>query len=533
MATYPSIRYEEQPPGLAALARQSPSMRTPDAGRGVVTPPLAARTADPDAGPQSLSQVVRNALIGRAGPAAPTPAAASADQTPDFSGAMNANPALMASNTAAPTALVSTPTPTATPPVASPLSARAVSTPPSTVQPPAAPAQPLSSAAQPEGLPAGVARTGNNFSGANVAAPPGSSAGDSTRPYPLGSMADTQYQTANLRASNASVPQGGLTIIDGAGQAADARQSFFDQANLRNVVNRGPAPGRSGAAAFAQQVEAAQLPLSQRAQQQQTMAEQAGATQRAGLQEQGLAARAQVTDARQQEANSIDRARLGIDAMRAGNSGLPSGYRTKADGNGLEPIPGGPADPSTPKGKNALTEDQAKSAGYAVRMENAMKLINSIGRTNPGATRPGAGTAAINMLPEGVANMIRPEDRQRVEAAQLDALDAALTLNTGAAYTREQLQGMSRAYFAQPGDDDKTVAEKQQRLNSLTDTARLRAGQSGSAMADTAVQTAQQRAGNPAPGASSALPSGMSRQIGTSGGKPVYEDAQGNRFVGG
>ena len=33
--------------------------------------------------------------------------------------------------------------------------------------------------------------------------------------------------------------------------------------------------------------------------------------------------------------------------------------------------------------------------------------------------------------------------------------------------------------------------------------------------------------------ASPALPQGMSRQIGTSGGKPVYEDAQGRRFFGG
>ena len=30
-----------------------------------------------------------------------------------------------------------------------------------------------------------------------------------------------------------------------------------------------------------------------------------------------------------------------------------------------------------------------------------------------------------------------------------------------------------------------------------------------------------------------AMPPGMTRQVGTSGGKPVYEDAQGKRFVGG
>jgi len=28
------------------------------------------------------------------------------------------------------------------------------------------------------------------------------------------------------------------------------------------------------------------------------------------------------------------------------------------------------------------------------------------------------------------------------------------------------------------------------------------------------------------------LPPGMTRQVGTSGGKPVYEDANGKRFIG-
>lgn len=177
----------------------------------------------------------------------------------------------------------------------------------------------------------------------------------------------------------------------------------------------------------------------------------------------------------------------------------PTGYRWTQQGS-LQPIAGGPADRSRdPK----LTEDQGKAAGYAVRMENSLNLLNEINQTNPGATRPGVGTALLNTLPEGVANMVRTEDRQRVEAAQLDALDAALTLNTGAAYTREQLQGMSRSYFAQPGDSDKTVQEKQARLGSLIETARLRAGPQGNQMADAALargrQDAQQPAGQPQP----------------------------------
>lgn len=205
----------------------------------------------------------------------------------------------------------------------------------------------------------------------------------------------------------------------------------------------------------------------------------------------------------------------------------PAGYRW-ATGGKLEPIPGGPAADGKP-----LTEDQAKSAGYALRMDNALKLIDEIGKSNPGAIRPGLLTAANNALPEGLANQLRPEARQRVESAQLDALDAALTLNTGAAYTREQLQGLSRSYFAQPGDDDKTVADKGNRLQSLIDTARLRAGDKGAAMTDAAQAKNAARTGAAPSAGAQALPGGMTRQVGTSGGRPVYEDGQGNRFIGG
>lgn len=337
-----------------------------------------------------------------------------------------------------------------------------------------------------------------------------------------------------IDANNGQAP--GLVAIDGAGAEADRRAQFNEGANLRNALARTSWSPRRGTQGDEVAVQAALNPIQQRAALAAQAAQNAGETQRTLIQERATQARTAAQVAQQQEANSIDRARLGIDAIRAGQTGVPSGYRVKPDGTGLEYVPGGPADPNTPKGKNALTEDQAKSAGYAVRMENALKLIGGVAATNPGATRPGLGTALINALPESLANKVRPEDRQRVEAAQLDALDAALTLNTGAAYTKEQLQGLSRAYFAQPGDADKTVAEKQGRLNSLIDTARLRAGASGSTLADTAVQTAQQRTTQPgtAPGpAAAALPAGMSKQIGTSGGKPVYEDAQGRRFIGG
>lgn len=272
---------------------------------------------------------------------------------------------------------------------------------------------------------------------------------------------------------------------------------------------------------------------------QQAMREQ-GDTQRAGLQ-----VAASGINAAADRQNALERtligerganSRAGISALAATEAARlraqqenkpPAGYRWAAGGK-LEAIPGGPAGDGKP-----LTEDQAKSAGYALRMDNALKLIDEVGKTNPGAIRPGIVAAATNSLPEPLANALRPEARQRVEAAQLDALDAALTLNTGAAYTREQLQGLSRSYFAQPGDDDKTVADKGNRLQSLIDTARLRAGEKGAAMTDAAQTKNAARTGGATATQAPALPGGMSRQVGTSGGRPVYEDAQGNRFIGG
>lgn len=121
------------------------------------------------------------------------------------------------------------------------------------------------------------------------------------------------------------------------------------------------------------------------------------------------------------------------------------------------------------------TEDQNKSAGYALRMERALESIAGSAEKNPGANQPGFGTALIDMLPEAAGNYLKSDERQNIEAAQLDALDAALTLNTGAAYTREQLYGLRKSYFPQPGDSESTIKAKEDRLKGLIDTARLRA----------------------------------------------------------
>jgi hypothetical protein len=63
-----------------------------------------------------------------------------------------------------------------------------------------------------------------------------------------------------------------------------------------------------------------------------------------------------------------------------------------------------------------------------------------------------------------------------VEDAQLDFLDAALTLSTGAAYTEAQLKGAQQSYFPKYGDDSETIRAKEIRRKNLAESAKLAAG---------------------------------------------------------
>jgi len=166
-----------------------------------------------------------------------------------------------------------------------------------------------------------------------------------------------------------------------------------------------------------------------------------------------------------------------LTAQEVASIGLPRGTVAQQGPNGQINVINKPAE-SAGAAQPKTTEDQNKSAGYAIRMENALRDIATSVAKNKSADRPSAVNTAVAAIPftgEALSNYFNSPERQNVEAAQLDALDAALTLNTGAAYTKEQLKGLSKAYFPQIGDDDSTVQSKKVRLQSLIETARLRA----------------------------------------------------------
>lgn len=155
----------------------------------------------------------------------------------------------------------------------------------------------------------------------------------------------------------------------------------------------------------------------------------------------------------------------------------PSGYRFNAQGQ-LEFIPGGPADPNAPAPSAKPTEAQQKTGTLLTRILGGFRNIDAVRQRNPEAQQPGLGeTLAENIFGEGIiSRKIAGADRRIVRDAQRDVLDALLTLGTGAAYNREQLEGQTVAYFPQFGDTPEEIAVKNANLQRIIESAKVAAG---------------------------------------------------------
>ncbi len=127
---------------------------------------------------------------------------------------------------------------------------------------------------------------------------------------------------------------------------------------------------------------------------------------------------------------------------------------------------------------NMPSEGERKAATLASRLNFSVGQMNQAIGADPKAAMPSttAEIARFVSRTDFLPNKLNSEQRQIVEAAQEDVLDAALTLGTGAAYSREQLAGYKKSYFPQIGDSDATVKTKQERLNNLLRSAEVASG---------------------------------------------------------
>jgi len=87
-------------------------------------------------------------------------------------------------------------------------------------------------------------------------------------------------------------------------------------------------------------------------------------------------------------------------------------------------------------------EGERKAATLANRLNFSVEQINQAIGVDPSAAMPNTSVEIARFLSrtELLPNKLTSAQRQIVESAQLDILDAALTLGTGAAYTQEQLE---------------------------------------------------------------------------------------------
>jgi hypothetical protein len=127
---------------------------------------------------------------------------------------------------------------------------------------------------------------------------------------------------------------------------------------------------------------------------------------------------------------------------------------------------------------NIPTEGERKAGFMSTILDkNILQMQTALG-IDPKAVKPNVPASIVEAVtgPTLLSRSMTPAQRQIVEDSQLDVLDAALTLRTGAAYTPVQLTAMRATYFPVLGDKPAAIAAKKQRLETLLEGAYIAAG---------------------------------------------------------
>lgn len=102
------------------------------------------------------------------------------------------------------------------------------------------------------------------------------------------------------------------------------------------------------------------------------------------------------------------------------------------------PSTGSGAAPDAPK----MTEGQAKDGFNAKRLQGSSQIINQL---------EGAGyDASLNSITPGF--LPGADEKRKYEAAQLEWADSLIRLTTGAAATKDEVEGAAKTYFPALGD---------------------------------------------------------------------------------
>lgn len=132
-------------------------------------------------------------------------------------------------------------------------------------------------------------------------------------------------------------------------------------------------------------------------------------------------------------------------------------------------VPGAPNAPAPvrfgPKSTaENLTEAQGKATGFALRAEQAHKILDVVGKD--GKVQPGVLKRVGESVPlvgEGLGTMLnvtQTPQQQQVEQAQRAFVNAILRQESGAAINESEFNNAKKQYFPQPGDSKQVIDQK-------------------------------------------------------------------------
>lgn len=98
-----------------------------------------------------------------------------------------------------------------------------------------------------------------------------------------------------------------------------------------------------------------------------------------------------------------------------------------------------------------LTEAQRKANGYASRMAEANALI---------ANYESLGSEKKGLITQFLPNMLKSDERQAMEQAQRNFINATLRQESGAAIAETEFESAKKQYFPQPGDSQLVIDQK-------------------------------------------------------------------------
>jgi hypothetical protein len=127
---------------------------------------------------------------------------------------------------------------------------------------------------------------------------------------------------------------------------------------------------------------------------------------------------------------------------------------------------------------NMPSAEERKAGFMANILDSNLAQMQKAYQLDPKSVKPNVPSSIVEAIsgPNVVSRNLSSTQRQIVEDSQLDVLDAALTLRTGAAYTKEQLKGMKDTYFPRALDPQPVIDAKKARLESLLNGAYIASG---------------------------------------------------------